>query len=249
MKALLKDVIRIIRVWMIRAIVSRKVMRQLPARAVVMAPHPDDEVFGCCGLMQRMLAAGRQVDLVIMTGGGRSHSQCCRISEEELMAHRRNLTRTAASIYGLPEEHIHFLDYPDGGIDRNHPETSRLDECLRTLLDGNEEISVFYPHSRGEGWPDHRQTGEIAKSLCASLPVRTILYEYCVWFWFYNCWSIDWGKAAVLRLNRQEYAVKRKAVDAYTDPLAPCGKPWSGVLPAVFLWASRWDKELYFKVK
>lgn len=24
--------------------------------SVIVAPHPDDEVFGCCGLMQRLIA-------------------------------------------------------------------------------------------------------------------------------------------------------------------------------------------------
>lgn len=36
--------------------------------SVIFAPHPDDEVFGCCGLMQRLIAQGKRVELIIMTG-------------------------------------------------------------------------------------------------------------------------------------------------------------------------------------
>ncbi|MFQ9809237.1 MAG: PIG-L deacetylase family protein [Segatella copri] len=35
---------------------------------MIVAPHPDDEVFGCCGLMQRLIAQGKRVELIIMTG-------------------------------------------------------------------------------------------------------------------------------------------------------------------------------------
>ena len=46
------------------------------ARAVlVLAPHPDDEVFGCGGTLVQMKAAGTRVIEVILTSGeiGRAH--------------------------------------------------------------------------------------------------------------------------------------------------------------------------------
>ena len=35
----------------------------------------------------------------------------------------------------------------------------------------------------------------------------------------------------------------------YILPQAPCGMPWSGVLPEMFVKANRWNKELYFEVR
>ena len=35
--------------------------------SVIVAPHPDDEVFGCCGLMQHLIAQGKRIELIIMT--------------------------------------------------------------------------------------------------------------------------------------------------------------------------------------
>lgn len=104
---------------------------------------------------------------------------------------------------------------------------------------------VFVPHW-GEGWNDHVQV----KSLIIPLiPDSTQLYEYCVWMWYYNVWKLDWKQARLLRMTHEEHALKQQASAAYVEPLAPCGKPWSGVLPEVFLKATQWNKELYFKIR
>lgn len=246
------DVIRGLRSVTIRTYCSlTRPQLPLPSIAIIFAPHPDDEVFGCCGLMQKMLAEGKCVELVIMTGGGQSHSSCCDIDEETLIQNRRQLTRNAAVIYGLSEEHIHFLDYPDGGVQYNNENTNELKRLLSDIMKSfaDKNVTVFYPHSVGEGWNDHLRSSEIAKQLCASIIPEAKQYEYCVWFWYYNCWKIDWKNAFTIRMNKQQYATKLKAIDAYIEPKAPCGKPWSGVLPPVFLWSNKWKRELCFRVK
>ena len=40
-----------------------------PLDALVIAPHPDDEVIGCAGVIQRTLAAKKRVTVVILTNG------------------------------------------------------------------------------------------------------------------------------------------------------------------------------------
>lgn len=217
--------------------------------SVIVAPHPDDEVFGCCGLMQRLIAQGKRIELIIMTGGGKSHAGCCHIHEKELIRQRRQLTICAAKEYGLSQENIHFLDYQDGGVLESDSQTDKLSNLLQKLVDGQDDVSVFYPHKNGEGWSDHVTTSNIVSHLFDKISPNAKQYEYCVWFWFYNCWKIDWHQAYLVKMNKKEHAVKLKAIDSYIEPKAPCGKPWSGVLPPVFLWANKWDKELYFRVK
>ena len=243
--------IRKIRVLLLHKLACFKDNIQFSETIIVFAPHPDDEVFGCCGLMQRMMAEGKQVELIIMTGGGKSHASCCDINEDELIRNRRQLTCNAAAIYGLSEEHIHFLDYSDGSVQYDDENTEKLKRVLSVINQSvaGKTTSVFYPHSVGEGWSDHLRTSEIAKRLCASIIPDAKQYEYCVWFWFYNCWKIDWENAITLKMTKQEYKNKLKAIDAYIEPKAPCGRPWSGVLPPVFLWANKWNRELYFQVK
>ena len=245
MFGVLKDFVRLVRVLVVRLVVRRKVFdfATVDGKSMVVAPHPDDEVLGCAGLVQRLLSAGRQVDVVILSGGGKSHAGCCGIDEAELIENRRQLSRRAAGIIGLPPERLHFLDYPDGSIAFDNAETGKLRQLMAEL----KPDAVFVPH-RGEGWSDHLAAAEIARRLTED--GKTVrLFEYCVWFWYYNTWNIDWQQARVLKMLPEENRIKQQAIDAYVKPLAPCGRPWSGVLPRVFVKACRWNRELYFEVR
>jgi hypothetical protein len=66
--------------------------------------------------------------------------------------------------------------------------------------------------------------------------------------WYYNVWDFRMKDAFLLRLSEKQHRIKQKAIEQYVTPTAPCGKPWSGVLPKPFLKATKWNKELYFKV-
>ena len=44
-------------------------MSEIEKSAIVLAPHPDDEVLGCGGLIAATLAAGAEVQLVIVSDG------------------------------------------------------------------------------------------------------------------------------------------------------------------------------------
>lgn len=239
----IKDYIRQIRVFLLRLLLSNSVGLDTWGRVLIVAPHPDDEVLGCSGLIQRLLKEGKRVDIVILSGGGKSHAGCCKIDESTLIESRRNLTRKAANILGLLLENLHFLDYPDGSIAFDCPETERLKKLIDTL----QPEAIFIPH-KGEGWSDHLETGRIVRALIGEMSGIS-LYEYCVWFWYYNVWNINRKDACILKMTKEEYYRKNEAIDAYIQPKAPCGNPWSGVLPTVFVWANRWRKELYFRLK
>lgn len=209
---------------------------------LIIAPHPDDEVIGCGGLISRLVGEGNTPHIIVMTRGEASHHGCCDTPDGEIIHARRQLTRNALTILGVPEDNLHELNFPDGGITENCGELERLKVLLKKLAPN----SILVPHW-GEGWPDHVNTSRIVKGL---LPSDTKIWEYCVWMWYYNVWrGLDWKNATILEMTPHEHELKLRAIDAYTQPLAPCGKPWSGVLSEVFLNANRWSKELYFKVK
>ena len=156
----MKDFIRRIRVIFLHLLSHRSTSLDIKDKVLVVAPHPDDEVLGCSGLIQRLLSEGKRVDVVILSGGGKSHAGCCCIEESTLVESRRNLSRRAAKVLGLPLEHLYFLDYPDGSIAFDCAET----EKLKTLIDRLSPTTVFIPH-KGEGWSDHLAAGEIVKNL------------------------------------------------------------------------------------
>lgn len=237
----IKDILRSGRIKCLHLCAHRLRELRPEGRVVVLAPHPDDEALGCGGFINRMCREGNAPYVVIMTGGGgslRGHSD---MAEEEVIRARRKLTLDSATRLGLPENHITFLDFTDGSIDaRPVKEMGRL----RRLIEELAPDMLLVPH-RGEGWPDHLAVREIGRKLAEEMNIH--MYEYCVWMWYYNVWRLDWKNAVCVKFSDKERIAKRLAVDAYIKPLAPCGRPWSGVLPKSFVKANTSDIELYFK--
>src|SRR5262245_52353376 len=75
-------------------------------RLLVLAPHPDDEVIGCGGVVAQHLRDGRSVRVVIATDG--AQAGLASVREEET---RRGLT----ILGGNPV--VTFLRFPDRSLD------------------------------------------------------------------------------------------------------------------------------------
>lgn len=240
----MRNIIRIIRVLIIRilSVIFSSKANLAKGKILILAPHPDDEVFGCSGLIQQQFSADKEVYIIFMTRGEFSHNGCCDIDKEILKSERAKLTYNALSLLGVKQNNVYKLSYPDGSLFYSLEETRKL----KNLIELINPDAIFVPHS-GEGWNDHIETQNIAKELIKDKNIE--LYAYCIWFWYYNVWSIDWKNAFILQMTSGQKKLKNKAIDIYIDAKAPCGKPYSGVLPKVFVWANRWSKELYFKIK
>lgn len=247
---LIKDIIRYIRVIFI--IIKSNVRKNLPTlnNILIIAPHPDDETLGCGGLISHLCSEKKYPHVIIMTGGGSSfkgQDSCenhLRITQNKIIRARRKLTLDSAKNLGLRDDNIHFLDFKDGYIsDRSEKEMSQL----KKLIEEINPSSIFVPHW-GEGWPDHIATREIILSIFSQRSAIPSIYEYCVWMWYYNVWNHDWKNAFKFRMSKEEHKAKLRAIDAYIKPLAPNGKPWSGVLPKAFIYANTLKTELYFEI-
>jgi len=105
-------------------------------RLLVFAPHPDDEVIGCGGLVAQHLREGRAVRIVVATDGAEGGDAATR--EEES---RRGVAR-------LGEADLQFLRLPDRGL------SVSVSPALREqLLDFRPDL-ILVP-SLGEIHPDH----------------------------------------------------------------------------------------------
>lgn len=257
----IKNIIRYLHILFLQLLTSFKKQIKIEGNCLFIAPHPDDEAFGCGGLISHLCTKGVPPHVIIMTRGGASlkgqleNTPLTKITEEDIIQERRKLTLKSAKELGIPEENIHFLDFIDGHIsERPKPELKRLNDLLNEF----KPDYVFVPHS-GEGWPDHLATREIVLSQFShkenlsnefsdSQKVTPQIFEYCVWMWYYNVWNLDWKNAYKFRMSKSEHEVKLRAVNAYIKPLAPNGKPWSGILPKPFIKANTCNTELYFKI-
>ena len=118
----------------------------LPARRVlVLAPHPDDEVFGCGGAIAAHVKAGIPVQVVILTDGGLFGDTALRLDE----------SKTAAGIlgYGKPE----CWSLPDRGVVFGEPLIQRV---MQTVQEGG--FDLVYAPSLREIHPDHVQLAQVA---------------------------------------------------------------------------------------
>ena len=126
--------------------------------ALVLAPHYDDEVLGCGGLVTRLTAAGAAVRVLFLSDGGRSTSlrggdaDTPDADTPDYRQRRRQEAKAAAKVLGIVG--IDHLDLPDGGLDQ-HLEAMG-DGIQRALL--SQRPSLLLAPSPLEASPDHRAT-------------------------------------------------------------------------------------------
>ncbi|MGB6228986.1 MAG: PIG-L family deacetylase [Litorimonas sp.] len=137
---------------------------------LVVAPHPDDEIIGCGGLIQTVLSAGGAVDVVIVSDGAASHPGSRSYPARKLAETRRQESRAALAHVGVAPDRIEFLDLPDGGSS-DWVLPNRAAQRLKRPVDW-----VALP-SRLDDHPDHRRTTEL---VTPHLRCRQALH-YLVW--------------------------------------------------------------------
>lgn len=135
----------------------------LPARAVlVLAPHPDDEVFGCGGAIAQHVKSGHPVCVVILTDGA--------LYADANVRQRESIAAAQLLGYGKPE----FWGLPDGGL-------HYADELAQRLADKIAQCGadLVYAPSPLEYHPDHRQAQLLAtEAVRRSTPeLRLAFYE------------------------------------------------------------------------
>ncbi len=107
---------------------------------LALAPHPDDEVFGCGAVLVQAARAGAVVRIVVLTDGGAQGDPETRYAE----------SRAAAAGLGLPEPE--FWGLADRSLD---PGNASLRRRLADLL-GEVRPAVVLVPSTAELHPDHR---------------------------------------------------------------------------------------------
>jgi LmbE family N-acetylglucosaminyl deacetylase/GT2 family glycosyltransferase len=127
--------------------------------ALVLAPHPDDEVLGCGGAIMRHVAAGEAVTVIVVTDGAAA-ARDARQPVADYVRRRQQESQRAAEIlgYGQPQ----FWNLPDRQL-------AFGERLVRRILDAiaARRPAVVYAPSPLEIHPDHR-----ALALAAAEAVR-----------------------------------------------------------------------------
>src|SRR5262245_276892 len=98
-----------------------------PDSVVVFAPHPDDEVIGCAGIIEQALGRGLRVTVVDITSGdgfeaaaaGVTHKSVDKVGPKDFLVLsrlRQTQSRNALEILGGKADDLIILGYPDGDL-------------------------------------------------------------------------------------------------------------------------------------
>jgi LmbE family N-acetylglucosaminyl deacetylase len=213
----------------------------LPARAVssalVIAPHPDDETFGCGGTVAHLVRAGATVDIAFVTDGSASHPNHPEVDPFSLATLRRKEARLATEILGVDGSRLWFLDESDGKLsDLETGRAHRTAAKLAGLLTRITPEAVLHP-CRIDGSSEHDASFELVSHALRETGVSPRLLEFPVWSWwnplrllpplltYRRVWRLD---------LRAVIAIKERAIAAYASQTTPLSPETTAALPPGF---------------
>ena len=188
-------------------------------RLVVVAPHPDDEVLACGGLLAMRAVAAGEVLIVAVTDGEASHGEASHgespgSATNALAAQRRAERLAGLQRLGLQGASLVRCGFPDGRVERcGHALTQRLVGLLRAT-------DVVMVSWRLDGHPDHDAAGRAAASACAAVGCR--LVEVPIWMWHWAAPDderVPWQRLAALPLEPLSWLRKQAALGAHASQL------------------------------
>lgn len=215
------------------------------ARAVVVAPHPDDEVLGAGGLMAQLGELGRDLLLVAVTDGSASHPGSTRWSPQALAQERPMETRQALSLLGLGPDRVAItrLGFQDGAVAAQ--EAALVDALCGHLRAGDVVLATW----RLDGHPDHEATGRACAASATAVGAQ--LCEMPIWSWH---WAepgdarLPWARACRLPLSPHTLLHKQQAVQAFGTQTEPDPSSREGcVLPPTALSRLLRPFEVFFR--
>jgi LmbE family N-acetylglucosaminyl deacetylase len=152
---------------------------KMKKRAVVFAPHPDDETLGCGGTIAKKLNEGYYVSVVFMTDGRYSLSEIGMSAAStpfEMKAIRREEAAHAMKILGLQEKNLLFLDFEDKTLEKNE---RTVEKRVAEILTDASPIEVFFPQAK-EYNIDHRVTNRIVRRAIEKSRVNSTEFQYVI---------------------------------------------------------------------
>lgn len=144
--------------------------------ALIVAPHPDDEVIGAFGLIRALLRRGVRVHVLVVSDGAASHPGSARWPTTRLATARRLEARRALRRAGLHAGLIEHLGLPDGALATLVRRDWRpLDRAMMRRALGS---CLIVGPSPGDAHPDHVA---VARALASTPTRRARRLAYRVW--------------------------------------------------------------------
>ncbi len=207
--------------------VRRELGEWLPARSrlVVLAPHPDDEILACAGLLALHAERGGESLVIAASDGEASHAGCTRSPAtpraipdgfSNLAQNRREESAEGLKRLALQACATMRLSLPDGGLFQRQRE---LQTRLERLIYPDDTLLTTWRH---DAHPDHEACGLAAARTAASL--GCLLLEAPVWMWHWahpHDARVPWHRLKALALPADVVQRKTRALAAHGSQLTP----------------------------
>jgi LmbE family N-acetylglucosaminyl deacetylase len=210
------------------------------APALIVAPHADDETFGCGGIIALKRRRDVPVTVVILTDGAASDPDR---EPAELIRLRQTEARAATALLGVPPTEVIFLGGPDGGMialpaDRRAAMVRQLAEVIAE----KKPAEIFVPH-RYDHHEDHEAANSMTRDAVAEAGVTAELLEYPIWMLWWAPLNRRAGQLALEGARRIDLgpaaAQKSAAINIYRSQLPE--------MPRKFMTQFTGGFELFFK--
>ncbi len=212
--------------------------------ALVFSPHQDDETLGCGGMIAIKREQGIPVAIVFLTDG-HSCGGSQALSKENIITIRKREAIKAASILGVAQSEIHFLDKPDGKLQYLDSKERKLTtDKIIDLLKLYQPEEVYIPHHH-DNHDDHEATYELVQEAIKQAEIELELLQYPIWLF----WCLPFSSKINLHDIESAYRLsissvndkKNRAIASYSSQLK--------LLPHDFVKLFLGTDEIFFKVK
>ena len=217
---------------------------------LIIAPHPDDEIFGMGGYLIRCLQDDSDIYIIYLTDGEKSLRD---VDSIIIRRERINLSERIAGRLNINLDSLYRTRLPDGNVprERNHDFDDAVEKVKQIILSVRPG-TVFVTHPL-DTWPyDHIAAYEIARKALERSGCNIALYAYWVWLWYSMPLSAlgNINRKKTIRFNiAGELERKWELIEIYMHHTAPNGKPYSGILPREMLNAFNYPYEVFEKIE
>jgi LmbE family N-acetylglucosaminyl deacetylase len=218
--------------------------------ALVVAPHPDDETFGCGGAVALLARVGAPLDVAFVTDGAASHPGHPAVAPAAIAARRRAEARQATQVLGVNPQRVWFLDESDGtlaGLEAG--EAIRAAARIAGLLARVAPDAILLP-CRLDGSSEHEAAFALVARALRDANLSPRILEFPVWSWWNPLRLMRPMLTArrVWRLDlREVLALKARAVACYASQTEPIPPDAAAALPAGFAPMFLCGEEYFFE--